>query len=219
MRPLLCIIVFLLSAWLISGCATEQEAVKPAQELFDEAAALAKKGDVEKASEAFLQVRTYYPAHDLARKSLLRTADLYYDNEDYESALKSYDEFRVLYPTDPDAGYALFRIAMCHHQQMGTFDRDQSDTLRAIQNFEAFLKSYPGSPYTAEASEKLKEARTLVAKHDFSIGKYYLKRGKTRAACARFQTVKRQYPDVDLGEEIDSLIATACTSSDAAPAE
>lgn len=203
-------------ALLLCGCAHDEEGVRPAQELFDEAQALARKKSVEKAAEAFMQVRTYYPSHDLARMALLATADLHYDNGDYESALKNYQEFRLLYPTDAEAGRCLYRIGMCHFQQMGTFDRDQSQTARAIQSLDAFLKTYPDAPQAEDAALKLKEARTLLARHDLSIGKFYLKKGNHKAACARFQAVKRQYLDAGLEEDLDSLILQACTSGPAA---
>jgi len=217
MRPTLFIIVSLVLAAVIIGCAHETAKIRPAQELYDEAAQLAKKGKVDKAAEAFMQVRTYYPGHELARKSLLGTGDLYFDHEEYELALKNYEEFRLLYPTDVDAGYCLYRIGMCHYKQMRTFDRDQSETLKAVQSFEGFLRTYPNSPYSKDAQDRLKEAKALLAKHSVYIGKFYLKKGDHKAACNRFQSVKKQYPDSDLGDDIDSLIAKACTSSVTAP--
>jgi outer membrane protein assembly factor BamD len=217
MRRTLSIIIFLAFSSLIFSCAHEPDKIKPAQELFNEASQLAKKGKVEKAAEAFMQVRTYYPGHELARKSIFSTADLYYNQEDYELALKNYEEFRLLYPTDTDAGYCLFRIGMCHYKQMGALDRDQSETVKAIQIFEVFLKTYSGSPYMKEATDSLKEAKTLLAKHYLYIGKFYLKKGNSNAACTRFQSVKKLYPNMDLGEDIDSLISTSCTSLVSAP--
>jgi outer membrane protein assembly factor BamD len=217
MRRALSTIICLFISSLIFSCAHDTDKIKPAQELYDEAAQLAKKGNVEKAAEAFMQVRTYYPGHELARKAIFNTADLYYDQEDYELALKNYEEFRLLYPTDMDAGYCLFRIGMCHYKQMGTLDRDQNETMKAIQSFEVFMKTYPGSPYVKEAADRLKEAKTLLAKYYAYIGKFYLKKGNSKAACARFQSIKRQYPDADIGEDIDSLISTSCSSSVPAP--
>jgi outer membrane protein assembly factor BamD len=217
MRQALYIIIFLAFSSFIFSCAHEAEKIKPAQELFDEASQLAKKGKVDKAAEEFMQVRTYYPGHELARKSILSTADLYYDQADYELALKNYEEFRLLYPTDTDAGYCLFRIGMCHYKQMGTLDRDQSETMKAIQTFEGFMKTYPTSPQEKDAESSLKEARTLLAKHYLYIGKFYMKKGNSKAACTRFQSIKKHYSDVDLGEDIDTLISTSCTASVTSP--
>jgi outer membrane protein assembly factor BamD len=206
----------ILSALMISlafGCAHKKEEIKPADQLFAEASALAKKGNVEKAAEAFMQVRTYYPSHELARKSLLATADLYFDQESYPEALKNYEEFRLLYPTDTEAGYCLYRIGMCHYKQLSTYDRDQTETVKAIQSYEIFLKIYPNSPYITDATTKLKDAKKLLATHYVSIGKYYLKKKNKKAACNRFQQVKSQYSDIDIGENIDDLIARACTTT------
>jgi outer membrane protein assembly factor BamD len=197
--------------FLAFGCAKTKEEMKPADVLFSEASQLAKKGNVEKAVDAFMQVRTYYPGHELARKSLLATADLYYDQESYEEALKNYEEFRLLYPTNSEAGYSLYRIAMCHYKQMGTYDRDQTETVKAIQSYETFLKSYPNSPYVTDGAAKLKEARKLLATHYIAIGKFYLKKNKP-AACNRFKMVKRQFSDLDVGEDVDALIARACST-------
>ncbi len=217
MRTAYVIIICLVVASLFSGCAHDTDKVRPAEELFEEASKFAKDGSVDKAAETFMQVRTYYPGHDLARKAILGTADLYFDQEDYDLALKNYDEFRLLYPTDPDAGYCLYRIGMCYFKQLSTPDRDQSKTTRAIQRFEAFIKTYPGSPYIKDAETNLKEARTLLAKHYLSIGKFYLKKGNTTAACKRFQSIRQDYPDTDIGEDINSLISTACSASVTAP--
>jgi len=217
MRQALFIMVILVFSAVIIGCAHESAKIKPAQELYDEAVQLAKKGKVDKSAEAFMQVRTYYPGHELARRSLLRTGDLYFDHNEYELALKNYEEFRLLYPTETDAGYCLYRIGMCHYKQMSTFDRDQSETMKAVQSLEAFLRTYPNSPYCKEAQEKLKDARSTLAKHAVYVGKFYLKKGDPKAACNRFQSVKKQYPDSDPGDDIDSLIAKACTSSIPAP--
>jgi len=203
-----CIICMIL---LVFGCAKTKEEIKPADVLFSEASDLAKKGKVEKAVDAFMQVRTYYPGHELARKSLLATADLYYDQESYEEALKNYEEFRLLYPTNSEAGYCLYRIAMCHYKQMGTYDRDQTETVKAIQSYETFLKSYPNSPYVTDGAAKLKDARKLLATHYISIGKFYMRKNKP-AACSRFQMVKRQFSDLDVGEDVDALIVRACST-------
>ncbi|HPI93064.1 MAG TPA: outer membrane protein assembly factor BamD [Deltaproteobacteria bacterium] len=216
MRSVRIIILIVFSIGILYGCAHEGEAVKPAQELYDEGARQAAKGNVEKASDIFMQVRTYYPGHDLARRALLATADLYYDKEDYPGALKSYQEFRMLYPTDPDAGYCLYRIGMCHYKQMGTFDRDQSESTRAIQSFDAFLRSYPDSPHAGDAAKYMKDARTLIAQHDIYVGRFYLKKGNASAACSRFQSVKKQYPDIQLEEDVDALITKTCSSGAAA---
>lgn len=209
------LIFFLLTALcltIITGCAHEAPGVRPATEIFQEAVKEAKNGNVDKAAEKYMEVRTYYPGDELARKSLLATADLYYDNELYESALTSYQEFRLLYPTDPEAGYALFRAGMCNFKDMSTFDRDQTQTVKAIQTFEGFIASYPTSPYIQAAKDNLLEARTVLAKHYTYIGKFYLKKKDYVGACKRFQYVRNNFPTIPLDDDLNALITTSCSS-------
>ena len=209
---------FIAFLMFVSGCAHKDTQVRSAQDIFKEARELAQKGKVDKASEMFMEVRTYYPGDELAKKSLLETGDLYYNNELYESALQSYEEFRLLYPTDPEAGYSLYRIALCHFNQMNTLDRDQSESVRAIQTFENYLSSYPDSPYAQAAKDQLVEAKTLLASHYVYIGKFYLKKKDNKAACNRFQYVKKQYPGISLEDDLDALISQSCKADEPQPA-
>jgi len=212
-------LLFIALVLIISGCAHQDDKIRPAQDIFNDARELAQKGNVEKASEMFMEVRTYYPGDELAKKSLLETADLYYNNEEYDSARQSYEEFRLLYPTDPESGYSLYRIALCHFNQMSTFDRDQSVTVRTVQTLENYLASYPKSQYTQAAKDQLVEARTRLASHYVYIGKFYLKKKEYKSACNRFQYVKKQYPGITLEDDLDSLISKSCREDEPKPGQ
>ncbi len=209
-RYLRMLVMLIVLGTLPLGCAHKPEQELPVGDLFREAQTLAKAGKVDKAAEAFMKVRTYYPGDDLAKESLLALGDLYFTHEDYQSSLGSYQEFRMLYPTDPKASYALFRISLCHSKQHLTFDRDQTETINTIRSFENFLKLYPDSPYELEAREKLRDAKTLLDKNWLYIGKFYLKKHDKKAACKRFQDIKANFSELGLDKEVDKLIAEAC---------
>ena len=210
----MCRIIFIMLILATAfGCAHDQEQRKSAQELFDEAKLLASKNKIEKATETFMEVRTYYPGDELARKSLLATADLNFDEELYDTALESYKEYRLLYPTDLDASYSLYKIGMCYFSQINTFDRDQEETVQAIKTFKDFLRSYPDSPYVSDAQQQLASAKLTLARHYIYIGKFYLKKKNKDAACKRFLEVQRQYPGIGLDEELEALIGKSCDSA------
>ena len=218
-RLLLILLLPALCIAYLAGCAHEPTGIRPAPEIFQEASDLAKDGKVDKAAEKFMEVRTYYPGDELARKSLLATADLYFDNELYESALQSYEEFRLLYPTDPQAGYALFRVGMSYFKQMSTFDRDQTQTVKAINAFESFLASYPSSPYVQTAKDNLLEARKVLAKNYLTIGKFYLKQKDYKGACKRFQYVQKNFAGVPVEDDVADLISRSCSTGPEQPAQ
>ena len=200
-----CCIVF-----LALGCAHGPDQKKPPEDLFAEATKYASKGRVERATELFLQLRTYYPGHTLAREALLAMADLSFEHAEYDVALSNYREFRLLYPTDPQAVYSLFRMGMCHFNQKATFDRDQTEALRAIYAFQDLLDHHPDSPYAEEARTHIREARIVMAQNTLYIGKFYLKKKNTLAACRRFREAQRLYSGLGFDEEIDNLISRTC---------
>ena len=196
---------------IVLGCAHAPEKELPVDVLYKEAQEYAKSGKVEKASEAYMKVRTFYPGNDLAKQSLLELSDLYYKNEEYVSALSSYQEFGMLYPTDAKTEYCMFKSAMCHFKQMLTLDRDQTETAKSIKSFEDFLRMYPNSIYSNEANENLKKSKILLAQNGIYIGKFYMKKEKWHeAACKRFNEVKKGFPGLGLDEELDKLIGQSC---------
>ena len=197
---------------IIQGCAHDQEGkAPPADVLYKEAQQFAQDGKVEKASEAYMKVRTFYPGNDLAKQSLLDLSDLYYKNKEYVSALNSYQEFRMLYPTDTKSEYCMFKTAMCHFKQILTIDRDQTETAKAIKSFEDFLRMYPNSTYSTEANENLKKSKIVLAQNGIYIGKFYMQRKKWHeAACRRFTEIKAGFPGLGLDEELDKLIKESC---------
>ena len=69
--------ILLLVFSIMQGCAHDQEGkAPPADVLYKEAQQFATDGKVEKASEAYMKVRTFYPGNDLAKQSLLDLSDL-----------------------------------------------------------------------------------------------------------------------------------------------
>jgi outer membrane protein assembly factor BamD len=195
----------------LSGCAHNQGKEPPVDVLYKEAQEYAKGGRVEKASEAYMKVRTFYPGNDLAKQSLLELSDLYYKNEEYVSALNSFQEFRMLYPTDEKSEYCMFKSAMCHFRQILTIDRDQTETVKSIKSFEDFLRMYTNSTYSNEANENLKKSKILLAQNGIYIGKFYMHKKKWHeAACKRFKEIKKGFPGLGLDEELDKLIEQSC---------
>ncbi len=208
-KSYLCTILLLLLL-LMYACAHAPQRKESPEDLFLKAQKLARNNKIEEAVDTFMKIRTFYPANELARESLISIADLYFDHEDYPSALDSYKEYIMLYPVDPKAPYCLYRMGMCHFKQMYTYDRDQSETEKAIQVFRDFLERYPNSPYAAEVGLRLTQARKRLARHYIYIGKFYLKDKKYEAACRRFRSVKKNFSGLGLDKELSRLMSKAC---------
>ncbi len=194
---------------LLSGCAHDDAIKKPAADLMSEADTLAADKKMEKAAERYMMVRTYYPGDQLARKALLALGDLYYDNKEYELALANYHEFRMLYPTDVEAGYSLYRMGLCFFSQMQDHDRDQTQTRQAIKFLEDFIRSYPNSPYITDAENKLNESRRRLALKEIYVAKFYMHKREYTAAAKRLEAASQNYSGLGMDEEIHDLLREA----------
>ncbi len=195
---------------VLTACASEETAKKPADVLYSEAQKFGQGKRYERAVERYQSLRTYYPGHELAKRSLIDLGDLYYRHKEYDQAAVSYNEFRLLYPTDAEAAYCLFRIGLCSFNRLGSFDRDQSLAYQTVQVLSQFVELYPNSPFVDEAKSDINVARSLIARQELSVAEFYVKKKKYRAACERLTAVEASYGDLGFDSEIADLRSKSC---------
>ncbi len=166
-----------------------------------------QEGRYEKAVEAFQRLKEVYPLSPLAILSELGIADAHFSNKAYGEAEVAYTDFYNLHPTNEHVPYVLYQIGMCHHSQMPTIDRDQSDALRAQKDFERLIARFPNSKFAFLAEKRLRETRQQVAEHEFYIGEFYFRAKKYRAALKRFEGVARNYSGLGLDYKLNWYLA------------
>lgn len=187
----------LLAAGLaLAACSSDDSLVddtRPAQDIFAEAEALANDGDFTEAAEGFDDVERLYPYSTLAKTAMIRSAESYYRGQKYDEARLAAQRYLEFYPSDQDAAYAQYIVALSYYDQISDVGRDQGDTIRARQALREVLERYPNSPYARDA--RLKRDLTLdnLAGKEMQIGRYYLGRGHYIAAINRFRTVVEDY--------------------------
>jgi len=163
---------------------------------------LYNKKKYEPATEAFRKFKEEFPLSSYTPLAELRTADsLYYDKR-YIEAISAYEEFKKLHPTHPEVPYVIFQLGMCHFKQIGTTDRDQTVTEKALEQFRYFVESYPQSPQAAEARKNLETCRKRLAEHEYLIGDFYYRTKKYQAALLRFEALLEKYPDSGFDERL-----------------
>ncbi len=177
------------------------------QDLFQRGMDLMDKGLYGDASEAFLELTEKYPFSQLALEAELRYADSLFQKKDYEGALEAYSNFQKLHPRDKNIPYVIYKMGMCHYNQIRGFDRDLEHAREAKKVFERLLKGYPKSRYATMARESLTECYKMLAYHEVYVGKFYFRNGKYTAALQRFKNAIEQYPDVGQYTEALDFIA------------
>ena len=206
------VILALLLPLIFSGCSyfnifSKSEKPKASPELiYSQASAEFKDGNYKKAQEAFLKLKEEYPLHELAILAEIGIANSLYSDKEYAEAENAYGDFVSLHPTNENVPYALYQLGMCHYNEIGDIDRDQTETIKARKEWEKLVARYPESQYSAMAEKLILECKQKLAEHEFYVGRFYLKQKKYKAALSRFENMARDYANIGLDYKIEYYI-------------
>ena len=181
---------------IAAACSDDDSLVddtRPAEAIFAEAQAQADGGDFLEAAAGFDEVERLYPYSQLAKTAIIRSAEASYFGEAFEAARFSAQRYLDFYPSDDDAAYAQYIVALSYYDQISDVGRDQGDTVAAQRELREVVERYPNSEFARSAKLKLDLTRDNLAGKEMEIGRYYLGRGHYVAAINRFRTVVDEY--------------------------
>lgn len=199
-------LIFILVGFF-SGCgwwAKKEHELTP-QEMYNNALKLLYNKKYEEATEAFRKFKEEFPLSHYTPLAELRIADTLFFGKNYAEAIVQYEDFKKLHPLHSEIPYAIFQIGMSHFKQIGTLDRDQTETEKAIEQFRYLVENFPQSPHTAEAKKKMQYCQLQLAEHEFYIGHFYYRMQKYKAALGRFEGILQKYPESGLEKKIKPL--------------
>ncbi|WP_235924185.1 outer membrane protein assembly factor BamD [Pseudoroseicyclus tamaricis] len=150
-------------------------------------------GDAEDAAYYFGEIERLYPYSEWAKRGLIMQAMAYHRDEDYPNARAAAQRFLDFYPTDGDAAYAQYLLALSYYDQIDEIGRDQGLTFQALQALRTVIEVYPESEYARSAILKFDLAFDHLAGKEMEIGRYYLRRDHYAAAINRFRVVVEDF--------------------------
>lgn len=192
----------LLALSLFAGCETVGSVFKDdevpiedrsAREIFDDAETLMADEQYEQAATTFDEVERLYPFSQLAKRATIMSAFANYEAGNMPGARAAANRYLDLYPSDVDAPYAQYLIALTHYDNIVDIGRDQARTRDALQELTELVRRYPDSEFARDAALKIDLANNHLAGKEMEVGRYYLKRGHYMAAINRFRIVLVQY--------------------------
>jgi outer membrane protein assembly factor BamD len=183
-----------------AGCAAKRRApALPPEQAYQAAMRKIEKKRYYTARAQLQELLPRIPPDDreLLPKVQLAIADAYYRDGgllNYGEALNGYRNFLTYYPQHERADHAQFMVGMSLFQQALSPDRDQSVTLRAIDEFRKVQQVFPDSPYAAQARERTQDCLDRLADHERLIGWFYQRRDAWQAAVDRYRYILEHYP-------------------------
>ncbi len=182
---------------IFCSCAgTDSKEEKTADELISAGLDYFDSQKFRKAIDEFEQLKDWYPFSKYAILAELKTADAYFNLEEYDDAIFAYEEFEQLHPRNEAVPYVLYQIGMSYFNRIGTVDREQTAAKNALENFNKLIARFPDNEYSLKAGTNLQKCYESRAGHDFYVGCFYFKSKHYKAAFARFKAVINNYPKV-----------------------
>ena len=188
--------VFLIS--ILGGCAEKQadmNALGP-EDLLAQGLRKLEESEYKGAVSAFQAIKDRYPYSKTVITAELKMADSYIIRKDFNSALSVYDDFERLHPKDSNIPFVMYQKGLCYLQQVKTIDRDQTDTVKAKEEFERLVNRFPESEWADKARASIRECIVYLAKYELYVGRFYFNMGKYRPALDRFTYLIENYPDM-----------------------
>ena len=165
----------------------------PAEDTYNQGLARLQKNDTKGAAKKFTDLEKQHPFSQWSKKGLLMTTFAQYKGAEYDDAIASANRYYNLYPSSPDAPYALYLAGMSYYNQIPDISRDQERAGKAVVLFRQLVEKYPKSEYAEDAKFKIQVTSDQLAGKEMSVGRYYLNRRQYAAAINRFRDVLGKY--------------------------
>jgi outer membrane protein assembly factor BamD len=199
----------ILVAGLLGGCGSllngdknvVEDPNEPPEVIYKKAETLADKGKFGDAAKQYENVDINHPYSQEARRAILMAAFAYYTAGKFDDAIGAADRYLTLHPGTPEADLAQDIIAMSYYDRVLDPRRDQTNARKALEAYETLIQRYPESRYAAEARNRTRIMRDLLAAQEMMVGRYYLRHNNFLAAINRFRTVVTDYQTTEQVEE------------------
>ncbi len=170
---------------------------KTAIMLLTEGEALLKHRKWEEGRKILRMVEDYFPGTPEFPKAKLLLADSYFfaGSPSYPEAQVEYQSFLNYFPRHESREYALYRIALCHFASIENAERDQAETYKALEAFQALLQEAPGSVYVVDTRAKITQCWRRLAEAELMVGIFYVYNMSYEAAERRLKDLLETYPE------------------------
>ena len=147
----------------------------------------------EDAAFFFSEIERLYPYSEWTQRALIMQAYSFHKGDLYEDSRAAAQRFIDFYPSDDDAAYAQYLLALSYYDQIDEVGRDQGLTFQALQALRKVIETYPDSEYANSAKLKFDLAFDHLASKEMEIGRYYLRREHYSASIKRFRVVVEDF--------------------------
>ena len=191
-------VIWMVLVVVLAGCgSSEGTAVVTPEQRFEQAKARFDAEDFEDAISAFTVITLQYQGSAVAADAQFYLAESRFEREEYLLASFEYGVLRRNYPASPRAGEAQYKIGLCYYNLSPRSSLDQKYTIRAIDEFQAFVEYNPSSEFALDAEAKIRELTSRLARKQYDVARLYETMGYSRSALLSYDVVIEKFHDTE----------------------
>ena len=194
--------IFILISSIIMNCGSKsvyiEEDLTPK---FNKAINFFDKGKYSRARDEFNYIIMTDPGSKLANESQYYMGESLFQMKEYDEAWVTFDRY-VRFSNDiAQIEKSRYRICECAINLTNSYQRDQKQTTRALDQLQMFLEDFPQSKWVQDAEKDIAELRIQLAEKDYEVGRLYLKLEEYESALIYFRLVLNHYYDTNFGDD------------------
>jgi len=199
---------FFLSVVFLASCSEYSKVLKSTdvEYKYEKAVEYYEDGDYSKALSLFDELGTLFRGSDRSQEIHYYIANSHFALGDYYFAAYYYKNFTKTYPRSERAEECLFKTAYCSYLNSPVSNLDQTDTEKAITEFQLFLNRYPESQLKDSTNTMITELRLKLEEKAFNNAKLYYLTEDYKSATVALGNMLNDFPDSPHREEIEFLI-------------
>ncbi|TNE63707.1 MAG: outer membrane protein assembly factor BamD [Bacteroidetes bacterium] len=205
------VLLFLAGSMLLaSACKSEFERIRISANpdlILKKAFEYYEKGEYQKSQTLFdLVLNTIRGGKD-AEDAYFKYAYTYYHLEQYMLAAYYFKNFSNTFTNSDHREEASYMSAYSNYLLSPSYRLDQTNTLKAIDEFQLFSNLFPKSPRVEECNKLIDELRRKLEEKAFAEGELYFNLRQYQSAVISFDNLLRDYPESPDAERVRYLIA------------
>lgn len=196
---------------ILWSCSDFNELVKSSDydKKFEAAKEYYEEGDYLKSETLLKELLSIYKGTKRAEEIYYYYAYSYYGMRDYDYAAFHFKNFVKNFPRSEKAEEVSYMIAVCYDKLSPEASLDQSNTHKAIQEYQLFLDKYPNTDKRKDVNKAIDELRDKLEVKAYELAYLYYKVSDYKAAVIALENVIKQYPDINNIAEIRYYIVDA----------
>ncbi|MGH7567295.1 MAG: outer membrane protein assembly factor BamD, partial [Gemmatimonadota bacterium] len=156
------------------GCASTPESdVLPPDEQYARAEQKYAAGDFRQAIADFQTFAFNYPQDPRVPEARWKTAEGFYNLEDWATAAQEYLNYQRDFPRQDRAARGLFQAGRAYQQMSLRPELDQRETERAVNAYDRVIVEYPQSEFVEEARTRKAQLRDKLAEKVYLNAEFY----------------------------------------------